>query len=120
MVRRLFTFDFSKYSFLCDDVDHDFRVYRDDEDITNNVMNNPLLDLLLAYNNLYEKTVSDEKNLRRGIIHGDNVDFSMSVDKEINTIHFVIKGINNGIIELLADDVFNYIDKRITYYLNNI
>lgn len=119
MARRLFTFDFSKYRFLYDDVAHDFRVYKDDEDITSYVMNNPLLDLLLGYNNLYQKTVSDTKSLRRGIIRCDNVDVEMSVDKETNNIHYVIDGLNIDAITMLADDIFDYINDRVTYYMEN-
>ena len=56
MARREFKFNFSKYTFIIDEERHDFLVYRYDENITERVMNNPLLDLIIAYNSLYEKT----------------------------------------------------------------
>ena len=54
MSKRLYQFDFSKYTYSVDDEKNEFRVYRYNEDITDRVMNNPLLDLLIAYNNLKE------------------------------------------------------------------
>lgn len=60
MARREFKFDFSKYTYIIDEEKHDFLVYRYDEDITKRVMNNPLLDLIIAYNALYEKTEEDK------------------------------------------------------------
>lgn len=54
MSRKEYRFDFSKYTYVVDDEKNDFRVYRYDEDVTDRVMNNPLLDLLIAYNNLKE------------------------------------------------------------------
>lgn len=52
MSKRLYQFDFSKYTYSVDDEKNDFRVYRYNEDITDRVMNNPLLDLLIAYDSL--------------------------------------------------------------------
>lgn len=54
MPRKEYRFDFSKYTYVIDDEKNDFRVYRYGDDITDRVMNNPLLDLLIAYNSLKE------------------------------------------------------------------
>ena len=55
-MKKIYKFDFSKYSYVIDEENHEFKIFRfDEEDITNKAMNNPLLDLLLAYDNLKEE-----------------------------------------------------------------
>ena len=68
MARREFKFDFSKYTYVIDEEKHDFLVYRYDEDITKRVMNNPLLDLIIAYNALYEKQNKIKINKKKQLL----------------------------------------------------
>lgn len=58
--QREYTFDFSKYKYVINDKNNDFRVYRYDEDRTDMVMNNPLLDLMIGYDNLANRITSKE------------------------------------------------------------
>lgn len=54
MPKKEYKFDFSKYRYVVDSENNEFKVYRYDEEVTDKVMNNPLLDLMIAYNNLKE------------------------------------------------------------------
>ena len=53
--------DFSKYTYVFDDYYHNPKILSGEDDITEQVMNNPLLDLMIAYNNLAEKYDVAEK-----------------------------------------------------------
>ena len=55
-MKKIYKFDFSKYSYVIDEENHEFKIFRfNEEDITDKVMSNPLLDLMLAYDNLKEE-----------------------------------------------------------------
>ena len=54
MPKKEYKFGFSKYRYVVDSENNEFKVYRYNEEVTDKVMNNPLLDLMIAYNNLKE------------------------------------------------------------------
>ena len=83
MSQKEYRFDFSKYTYVVDDEKNDFRVYRHNEDITDKVMNNPLLDLLIAYNNLKENVDRIQCLLPEGLSrkHGEWVELYNYADE---------------------------------------
>lgn len=74
MPRKEYRFDFSKYTYVVDDEKNDFRVYRYDEDVTDKVMNNPLLDLLIAYNNLKENVDRIQPTSPEGLSYKNEIE----------------------------------------------
>ena len=92
MSKRLYQFDFSKYTYSVDDEKNDFRVYRYNEDITDSVMNNPLLDLLIAYDSLKANVDRMQRILPEGLPnkHGEWVELYNYPD-EWDDCHWVFK-----------------------------
>lgn len=52
-MKKLYKFDFSKYTYIYDE--GALTILRGEEDITNQTYNNPLRDLMIAYDNLKEE-----------------------------------------------------------------
>lgn len=62
---KVYEFPHSKYVFTVDDEKHEFKVLRyGTEDVTDSVMNNPLQDLLLAYDSLSEQYESLKTSIK--------------------------------------------------------
>ena len=64
-MKKLYKFDFSKYTYIYDK--GALTILRGEEDITNQTYNNPLRDLMIAYDNLkeeYDKLQEELDNLK--------------------------------------------------------
>ena len=102
--------DFSKYTYVFDDENHDFKILRfGEEDVTEQVMNNPLLDLMMAYNNLAKKYDVAEKLVGAAI-----QDFRSAMRKDrCEACKYEYRSCNCGNCEWrYADEAFELIRKE--------
>lgn len=102
--------DFSKYTYVFDDYYHNPKILRfGEEDVTEQVMNNPLLDLMMAYSNLAKKYDMAEKLLGAAI-----QDFRIAMRKyRCDVCKYQYDSCNCGNCEWRrADEAFELIRKR--------